>query len=238
MVIYMGFAPSTTSLFNTVNTGEAPTLSSSYGEYDNGVNVFTNYWNFAGTNLPSGWTIYGTAPTINNGVTFSTSSMIETSSKFPITNILESDITIPPSGTANGGFAYVVDVNGNPYTFTSYWIAGGSSTGSFYSGITAQVASNSNSGSISGLLDGNYVGGTVGSGLGNTGLFSITATSSVNFGMYNYKVYTNAIDLAPAGNYYIAYGGGSDSGLSFNWLRTRVFPPNGVMPSVAFDSIS
>ena len=56
ITIYMGFASKTTNLLNNKTTGEAPQLSSTYAEYDNGANVFTNYWNFAGTALPSGWT--------------------------------------------------------------------------------------------------------------------------------------------------------------------------------------
>jgi hypothetical protein len=58
MVIYMGFAPLTTSLFNNVNTGEAPQLSSTYAEYDDGANIFNFYDNFAGTVLnTSKWNI-------------------------------------------------------------------------------------------------------------------------------------------------------------------------------------
>ena len=45
--VYVGFAPTTTNLFNTVNDGEAPQLSSTYAEYDDGNNVFINYDNFA-----------------------------------------------------------------------------------------------------------------------------------------------------------------------------------------------
>ena len=49
--VYVGFAPSTTNLFNTVNDGEAPQLSSAYAEYDDGNNVFQVYYNFiSGTN--------------------------------------------------------------------------------------------------------------------------------------------------------------------------------------------
>ncbi len=46
--IYMGFAPKITNLFNTVNDGEAPQLSSTYAEYDDGAKVFGagNYFNF------------------------------------------------------------------------------------------------------------------------------------------------------------------------------------------------
>ena len=61
--VYVGFAPISISLFNTVNDGEAPQLTcpnpsdtascSTYAEYDDGANVFNYYENFAGTSLPS-----------------------------------------------------------------------------------------------------------------------------------------------------------------------------------------
>ncbi|MDG6927715.1 MAG: DUF2341 domain-containing protein, partial [Nitrososphaerota archaeon] len=53
--IYMKFEPTTTN-FDGVYWGEAPQLSPTYAEYDNGQNVFIDYWNFKGTTLPSGWT--------------------------------------------------------------------------------------------------------------------------------------------------------------------------------------
>ncbi len=75
--VYVGFAPTSTNLFNTLNDGEAPQLScsnpsdtascSTYAEYDDGVNVFNNYWNFAGTSLPSGLGYRGTY-TIDNSL--------------------------------------------------------------------------------------------------------------------------------------------------------------------------
>ncbi len=49
--IYMGFASKTTNLFNTNNIGEAPQLSSSYGEYDDGANVFNYYSNSDGGSI-------------------------------------------------------------------------------------------------------------------------------------------------------------------------------------------
>jgi len=53
--IYMGFADQEQNLLNTTTTGEAPGLSSSYGQYDDGNAVFLHYANFAGTDLPAGW---------------------------------------------------------------------------------------------------------------------------------------------------------------------------------------
>ena len=70
--IYMVFQP-TTSDFDTIAHywGEAPNLSTPYANFDNGGYVFTNYWNFAGTSCPTGWTCSGSGLTINNGVSAS-----------------------------------------------------------------------------------------------------------------------------------------------------------------------
>ncbi len=75
--LYMGFAPTSTNLFNTVNDGEAPQIPcgstptsscSNYAEYDDGANVFNFYDNFAGTSLnTSKWTVSGITYTVNNG---------------------------------------------------------------------------------------------------------------------------------------------------------------------------
>ena len=54
ITIYMGFASNKTNLFNGVTVGEAPQLSSKYGEYDNGKNVFLYYTNFTSLN---GWVV-------------------------------------------------------------------------------------------------------------------------------------------------------------------------------------
>ncbi|EEZ92849.1 MAG: conserved hypothetical membrane associated protein [Candidatus Parvarchaeum acidiphilum ARMAN-4] len=79
ITVYMGFAPTSTNLFNTVNDGEAPQLSSTYAEYDDGYNIFPFYSNFHGTSLnTSKFSIGmpgGSSPTqlgtysVNNGLT-------------------------------------------------------------------------------------------------------------------------------------------------------------------------
>ena len=69
ITVYMGFASTSTNLFNTVNDGEAPQLSPSYAEYDDGFNVFNFYDDFAGTSLNTNkWTSSG-AVSVDNGVT-------------------------------------------------------------------------------------------------------------------------------------------------------------------------
>jgi len=72
LTIYMVFLSKTAS-FDSNYWGEAPTLSGTYGQYDNGANVFTFYDDFAGTTLSSKWTAIlsgsGATITVNNGLT-------------------------------------------------------------------------------------------------------------------------------------------------------------------------
>ena len=73
--ISMDFANKTTNLFNDYNTGEAPQLSPSYAQYDDGPEIFpVLYDNFKGTALGSMWneTIVGNTVniTVDNGITF------------------------------------------------------------------------------------------------------------------------------------------------------------------------
>ncbi|HMF30396.1 MAG TPA: hypothetical protein VKK79_03215, partial [Candidatus Lokiarchaeia archaeon] len=68
------YATSVTAIDGT-HTGAYPTYTGTYGQYDDGSNVFTAlYDNFAGTSLKAGWTtLSGCTPTVNNGVTLTTS---------------------------------------------------------------------------------------------------------------------------------------------------------------------
>jgi hypothetical protein len=78
-VIDMQVLPSFENLFSATGyLGEAPQLSSTYAEYDNGKYVFLYYWNFAGTTLPSGWTVSsGASATVDNGVTVASTEPYE-----------------------------------------------------------------------------------------------------------------------------------------------------------------
>ena len=70
LTIYMIFE-STSTNFDGIYWGETPTLSGTYGQYDNGANIFNFYDNFAGTTLSGLWTqlsSHGTF-TVNNGLT-------------------------------------------------------------------------------------------------------------------------------------------------------------------------
>jgi len=74
LTIYIGFLDTGTNNMGNTGTsvwGEYPTATGTYAEYDNGANVFNNYWNFAGTSLSSGWNTGETVgATVNNGLSF------------------------------------------------------------------------------------------------------------------------------------------------------------------------
>ena len=68
MTIYMKFANKKTNLLNNKTTGEAPQLSSTYAEYDDGANVFNFYSDFKGTSLnASKWSAAGIY-VVDNGI--------------------------------------------------------------------------------------------------------------------------------------------------------------------------
>ena len=75
-VIYMDVYLTSDNLFSSTGyLGEAPQLSSSYAEYDNGRFVFNYYQNFSGSGLPSGWQELESRGSYiwNNGLTLSDS---------------------------------------------------------------------------------------------------------------------------------------------------------------------
>lgn len=72
-IYYVGYASSSSSVFfgNTLaQIGEAPNSTGTYGQYDNGGNVFIQlYTDFLGVNAPAGWLAGDSAVIFNNGVT-------------------------------------------------------------------------------------------------------------------------------------------------------------------------
>ena len=237
--IYVGFAPTSTNLFNTVNDGEAPQLScpnpsdtvscSTYAEYDDGVNVFNNYWNFAGASLQSGWTYYNALPDNDNGLDFyRTQELISTTTTYPISDILEADVSYPhTTANDNMGFGYALNNSGGPYTNYGGWIEVGSD---YYSGITENLGNDEDFVNVN---DGSF------SSFASTapGIIGIVSTGTITYSYSSGNVYSSTGDVPPAGIYYIEIGDGGGSGLIVQWLRTRTYPPNGVMPSVSFGSV-
>jgi len=212
--------------------GEAPQLSSSYGQYDNGGNVFSNYWNFAGTSLPSSLTEEGTTSniTINNGITFSGSSdaLVRSTNAISYPQITESLIQTSASTdypTAVIGEGTTTTLLDNEYG----WLQNGYAWDYYGGAWRLEYVTTNNARGIVGAVTANMVAGDV---------YSIVWVAVGNEKTYiNYTSQVNSTDttISSIGNYY-AYLGFDTSGSSSytaQWLRTRAYPPNGMMPETA-----
>jgi len=243
LTIYLGFASKTTNLLSSSGTsgiGEAPQLSSTYAQYDDGASVFNNYWNFAGTSLPSGLSYVnsGSTITINNGATVtqptsdSGYAWIYTTSALPAGEIIEvNQQTSTSELNTRLGWSTSTSLEGQSTLYNSYDnnIGGGSLNGV---GITASY------------IWGITVTPTVTTYTNGIFSFAWLATGSQWYA-YNYTSGTSSDTTTTITStlygYYgvgtVSYFSGSVDTQLIYWLRTRAYPPNGVMPSVSFGSV-
>ncbi len=229
--IYLQVDLANANHFNTTTTGEAPQLSSTYAEYDDGANVFNFYDNFAGTslntskwssNLGSGGTI-----TVNNGLTISSTTNYDTfvqsvntysnpqivesyiTASTPTTNYERVAIFTGTGSTTNENIVSAGYYYSNSYVNGHVWEIGYPSGGDRISTTT----------SLSGIVGGVWVAS------GNEQLF------------YNYQNIISWTDTSQTfGSTYIGLDVAGVSGgysATFQWVRTRAYPPNGVMPSIS-----
>jgi hypothetical protein len=228
MVIQMYFLPKNVE-YSGVHAGEAPQLSPTYGEYDNGASVFNNYWNFAGTSLPSGWTASGVTYTINNGATISATTegtkgtFITTSSVFSAPEILDiyGQQNYDATTYQGMGALYITSsVNSGTFFYTS-----GAST------IYTQQTTSGGASTYS-----------VPTSFGTAPLTAIytviansitTSTYQVNYGSSS----SISVD-APTYPLQVGVLTAITAQDKITWLRTRIYPPNGVMPSVSFGTLT
>ena len=239
MTVYIGFASNSTNLFNTNTVGEAPKLSVTYGEYDDGANVFNFYDNFAGTTINTAvWQEINSGAgsySQNNGITISETtykSSTELVSVNEYSGLLEGLVTsqntgsfrgtgmeiattLPSSGALQNGYRFMVSTNSEP----------GSYIQEVKSGTGATIASNSAVPGVPYLLGALW-----------------PATGSEIFGD-NYASHVSATNSSfSISPYYISLYAGSDGSnigtIAFQYVRIRAIPPNGIMPSVSFGSVS
>jgi hypothetical protein len=110
-------------------------LGLSYGQYDNGKNVFLLYDNFAGTTLSSIWSKFGGGSiTVNNGLTISIPSsssitgIFTSISTVPSTGIIVRTWAIAKSAGSSGGNDYALLFGNNVTTsgvgsVNGYWVS-------------------------------------------------------------------------------------------------------------------
>jgi hypothetical protein len=223
-------------------------LGLSYGQLDNGKNVFLFYDNFQGTSInTSNWYVGGsdnntslTTFTVNNGLTITSQY-----------------------SSSTGSYGGIVTVNSYPTsTIFDAYLGSFSVTNSSYNsahGISAQTGSASSSNGydyVSWNVE-NPNGGTIAYGSISGGLTAFTAgpnfpklnsvlsvfwTTTGNEGAcVNYNcVQTNNTSVTNTGSNYYAIGAFNNSqGAISTWYyaRLRDYPPNGVMPAIALSLI-
>jgi hypothetical protein len=251
--IYLAFAPTSTNLLNSVTTGEAPQLSSTYAEYDDGADVFPNYQNFAGDDpdpqngvdnghAPTGWYhgpgIGGCDYSFDNPNGWDDTSVngcgvVYIGSDFPVESAVDVDVDLLNVQTVSPDWQAVLVISTSPTSyapqshFALEWDDHSSGCNTAGSGASFDIDSGP--------------GGSLIQSLGSLAGPEVFTLSSANV----YKNYSAIYD--PSGGVYSTPGYlamavhtsnycGSD--LSGYWIRDRPAPPNGVMPSVAIGGVS
>ncbi len=241
--IYMGFAPSTSNLFNTNNIGEAPQLSAAYGQYNDGANVFNFYDEFSGPTLNPQWVNNGeNAPSFSSGLNLS-GGITSSTGSYSIASLTLS--------TNYAGKNYISESYLKLYSdadiydqFGLYILNSSSSTA--YSVAYSILADADFSTNLNQVLYGqvqnpqNTITGLSGAVSWATNKFFILGmqVSGANFlDTVNYSTIIPTHTDYGSSTQYPALGAWRYSIIHVYWYRIRAYPPNGVMPSVSFGSI-
>ena len=220
-------------------------LGLSYGQLDNGKNVFLIYDNFNGTTLSSIWTTYGNGTiSVNNGITITVTSsqsstgLIAKPSNVPSTGIIGRTWALVNSvgtnNTADYGFLYGNNINtSSQNTYQAYWWGGGNTVdglGKIINGSWYGIVSVSDSAILNKLFYGYF-------------MWNYTTTSN----LYTYESLTGKSLSATDSTFTLSaltqlsfYTNKPGSGTSSYTTYTIAFydaPPNGVMPTIALTPI-
>ena len=244
ITIYMGFEPSTISVLNkSASIGEAPQLTSIYAQYDGGKGVFTNYWNFNGTTLPAGWNIAysGGGVIVDNSLNLQASTT--NAQSFVDVALSTTNVIADYYFISTGGAGVVAAwTNGVPAGRIEI---GGTSSYLLYNGYAGYAVAGQK-GNIYLAQSTGATGFGVNESILRPGVFSFYWISGAQhfWGNYGSEVSAANTTLAPGATNYL-YAGGDwyystdavDEIATYQWIRTRAYPPNGVMPTATFGVI-
>ena len=243
LTIYMNFMSSNV-MAAAGPTGEAPQLSGTYGQYDNGAIVFPFYDNFSGTsfNAAKNWVVSGITYTISNGFNATATAV---------------DGFILSKNLAINSATDIVDFYGNIFTSgaTQNWTA----TGAIDGGSTAAnsgygygdliVASYPTGSQVNGWQRGSAAGFTTSGAMQTSSasaIWTVTPISATTTNFYiNYggvqTVTTNA-DTYPLYEGLLAAGANNLSytfpnPVTITWYRVRLYPPANTMPTVTIGAL-
>ena len=226
LTLYMNFLTNNVPVTSGY-TGYAPQLycasgcfQSSYGQYDDGYNVFLFYQNWKGTSNPSGWSV-GSGWTVNNGISSTHVSSTTYSTTLFGPNVIEdayTNLTTSISGGTDGYFFGFYDAS--PASEVYFLAIPG-----FVDEFTAENPSGSSAETVA-LPTGFWVS-------------TIDWSSSQAYYRYNYGAPggTETTDVPTTSSpLYMSniYSSGSEYTLTVRWIRVRSYPPSDVMPSFSF----
>jgi hypothetical protein len=234
VTVNMTFGPTVTD-YDGVYAGEAPQLSSAYGQYDNGRNVFNLYDNFKGTSLnTTKWNSEGTV-TVSNGISIlytGDNDDIISNAAFSAANVVDAygELNTPQSSSQGG------------------WIIGGVGFASgLLSGATPAITNGWAQSDI------NNFGLTIWDG--SSYFYADSPATSQS----TYTVFSTAFVSASSTTAYINYQQSASSSVStsggalnavlgfqynnfisneYQWIRVRAYPPGGVMPFAIFGKVA
>ncbi len=228
--IYMVFGPTSGagSEFDGSIAGEAPQISQTYAQYDNGANVFNNYWNFSGPGLPGSWSAFNQNYIVSDGLSVTAASSASagyvgysTTTQIPF--IEDAYITSwAQAGGCNWGMVVWGggDALNNP--FNAYHAQLGDNTGCYGSQWQLQVGTSYENINAP-----------------NTGINSWYFTNPTTYFYENYVLDASLSGGAAPSS--LVIGGQVQNAASgtttVQWLRIRAYPPNGVMPGYSFGSV-
>ena len=254
--IYIGFASKTNNLFSMSNdVGESPALSSIYGQYDDGADVFEYYFNGSSS---AGWAIHGTSgetATAPAGSPFGTNALFANSAGGDYMNTSLSAF----SSVSNYIIEYYVYTTGLGNLFFVASSSGGgvmsrldSRGGGNYIGL-AKTASWSSwycpESGVTALPDTWYLqsdvitanGKGIGSyiGPGSNNINNLGSTVNSNSTTYTDGCGGGIETFNEIGNYIGLVGDGLGSSYITYWngIIIRAYPPNGMMPFSSFGAI-
>jgi len=243
--------------FDGVYWGEAPQLSPTYGEYDDGANVFNFYDNFAGTSLnTSKWTSgtnSGGTVTVNNGLTLTYNSSSAggawVASTYAFT---QSSNTIWETNFNLYGTSDFSDVRVRFYFWDSADAVSGDSNAYSWLYLVASkdygyyTSSDIGANIANVMLPFGTILGTLPTPSSSTDYNALSqqilTTSGFTFNTYSFPSYSSVGSATQSGSSSATFQlvlEASDDGspgntvqVNVDWTRTRAYPPNGVMPTV------
>ena len=211
--IYMVFLATTASWSS--HWGLAPQLSTKYGQFDNGANVFTNYWNFAGTTLPTGWS--GSGETVNNGIYTNVSGDY---ASYSFSTAKDAPFVLDYYGYNKGTASYSEIGMDNPPTRSAiieFQYSGAGPEFLAYNDVASSTVSVSSLSAL-GIYTIEYIS-------------TSSAVATINYGT-QYSLTADIPTSIPAVGMY------NDNGQAMfvQWMRTRLYAPDGVMPSMTINT--